>query len=198
MPQFEPSKTPNPTPAITYLLVNTAYHFSNLTMDQSSLISNPGSRTPSPFENTYESYENTRSNARGELLLNEYKDTAPLAPNKRPPSTKTVDIAPHTDRIISRIRLSLRLLSLCISGTVLGALSHFLSVYVKTKEEWVNVQERYGQRRVWPHWVQMKPMFVLEGVAATATLCSMMLLGAMFFSAVRIFFSAWLFYYIDL
>jgi hypothetical protein len=114
-----------PTPSITYLLVNTAYHFSNFTMDQSSLILNPGSRIPSPFENTYESSENTRSNARGERLLGKYKDTAPLASYKQPPSAKTVDIAPYTDRIISCIHPSLRLLSLCISSSVLGALSHF-------------------------------------------------------------------------
>lgn len=172
----------DPTPTITYLLVNTTYHF---TMNQSSLLQNSTSRTPSPFENNYESYENTRENARGERLLNEYKDTTPLVVLKQGPATNT-EIAPHTDRIISRIRLSLRLLSLCVSSTIVGVLAHFMSVYLGTKGDWVHVQERYGQRRVWPQWLKMRPTFLLLGVAATATLLSLVLLVAMFSRAVRI------------
>jgi hypothetical protein len=174
--------TPDSNPTITYLLVNTAYHF---IMDQSSLLQKSASRTPSPFENNYESYENTRENARGERLLNEYKDTTPLVVLKQVP---TEDDS-QTLGIIARMRMSLRVLSFCVSGSVVGVLAHFLNLYLGTKGEWVRVQERYGQRMVWPLWLKMRPTFVLFGVAATATLFSLVLLVVMFFRAVRISFN---------
>ncbi|KAF2681875.1 hypothetical protein K458DRAFT_433284 [Lentithecium fluviatile CBS 122367] len=163
---------------ITYLLLNSSYFF---TMDITNAHS---SRATSPFDNNYESYENTRENARGERLLNEYKDTVPLVVNSRR-AERRPGIAPHTNRIISRIRLSLRLLSLFVSASILALLAHILSMYLKTKDEWVTVEERYGTRRVWPHWLKMKPTFMLMGVAATTTLFSLMLVFAMCSRKVR-------------
>lgn len=162
-----------PNQAIIYLIITSSYP---PTMSKKS-------RTPSPFKSHYETYENTHENARGERMLNEY-NTNPLVVLERKTERKS-EIAPHIDLIISHIRLSLRILSALISVSIVALLAHVVSVYLKTKDNQVTVEETYGQRRVWPLWLRIRPTFVLLGVAVAATLFSLALLVAMFSRAVR-------------
>lgn len=160
------------SPTITYLLFNFSYF---LTMGKPS-------RSSSPLDHDYESYENTRENTRGAFLQTEY-DTRPLVPGPKPSEKKGIN--PHTDRIISRIRLSLRILSFCLSASIVGALSHVVALYLKTKNKFVTNGMANITIHVWLSNLKTRPTFVLLGVASAATLISGILIVASFSRAVR-------------
>ncbi|KAF2266932.1 hypothetical protein CC78DRAFT_566643 [Lojkania enalia] len=153
------------SPTITYLLFNTSYFFSMDSLNKSV----------QPLDNDYEPYETTR-------LGTEYDAYQSSTPNL---SEKSTSIDPRTDRLISRIRLVLRFISLLVSASIVGVLGHAVGVYQSTKDEFVTVKAGNISMKVWLRNMKMKPTYVLLIVASIATLLSITIIIASFSKAVR-------------
>lgn len=128
------------------------------------------SRSSSPYENSYETYENTRLNT-------EYNPHNPPAPPK--PSEKS-SVNPRTDRLISRIRLILRILSFLISCTIVATLGYTVWLYRSTSGKTVEETQTKATLRVWLGNLKTQPSYVLLAVSCVATALSFTLIIASF------------------
>jgi hypothetical protein len=92
-------------------------------------------------------------------------------------------IKPRKDRLISRIRLSLRITSFLFSVSIVAVLGHAVYVYLGSKDNFREVYDAVVVR-VWLKGLKTKPTFVLLGVASAASLLSLILILASFTKAV--------------
>jgi hypothetical protein len=137
------------------------------------------SRSASPFDNDYESYENTRDTAR---LRTEYDmHAAPTPSEKKGPN-------PKTERLIFIIRLILRIISFLIASSIMAVLAYSAWLYRTTKNADVEIAgDHHGFQSIWVTGLKMRPTYVLLGVSCAATLLNLVILVANFSKAVCCF-----------
>ncbi|KAH7108984.1 hypothetical protein B0J13DRAFT_534855 [Dactylonectria estremocensis] len=116
-----------------------------------------------------------------------YSSTSALAVGSQPPrrigQKKGPD--PHLDRIISRTRLFIRILSLLLSVSIVGILSYIVVLYTKTKGEYVQDEQLKTKFKVWSSQLNISPTLILLGGAAAAAFLNLLLCIANFSKAVR-------------
>ncbi|KAF2787717.1 hypothetical protein K505DRAFT_257088 [Melanomma pulvis-pyrius CBS 109.77] len=97
----------------------------------------------------------------------------------------SVTVSPRTNRIISRTRLYLRILSFLLSASMVAVLGHTVGTYLDTKDG-VVVDDRTGViLRVWLRNMKARPTYVLLIVSSVATLLSIGLIISNFWKTMR-------------
>jgi hypothetical protein len=85
---------------------------------------------------------------------------------------KSERLLSSTDRTVTRIRLTLRILSLLITLGIVIVLGHAVSIYYSTKDKVMMDESLHAELRVWPNNFKTKPTLLLLGVASAATFLS--------------------------
>ncbi|KAL7940644.1 hypothetical protein V8C42DRAFT_349342 [Trichoderma barbatum] len=123
-----------------------------------------------------------------------YDSSAPTPPALLPPRRlndnkgvgrrgKALD--QHLERIVGRIRLIIRVLSLLFTASIMIILAYTVAKYLKTQGISVTDDRSGFKMRVWPSDLKSRPTLVLLGVSATATFLNLVLCVASFSSIVR-------------